>query len=119
MIEGRDVAQHVCNFVNSEAADVVVMPASSHNRLARALLGDLTASVTGCVNACLLLVRGEVEAEWDKESQKVLAEKEANSNVSDSAVDPSHLLQQLISLRDAGLLTTEEFETKKAVLQKQ
>ena len=112
MIEGSDVAQLICKFVNAEDVDVVVMPAASHNRLARMLMGDLTASITGCAKACLLLVRGSVEAEWHEESQKKLDARKA-----DTAPDPALLLQQLVSLKDAGLLTDDEFETKRGALE--
>ncbi|MBZ0299474.1 MAG: universal stress protein [Anaerolineae bacterium] len=122
VLEGRDVAQMVCKFVNDEEADVVVMPAASHPKLARILLGDLTTTVSGCVNACLLLVRGALEAEWDEESRKVLAAREeANrpAQVSEEVTpDPAILLQQLISLREAGILSAEEFDAKKAEVQK-
>src|SRR5690606_23958493 len=98
VVEGDDVAQLVCKFVNAEDVDVVVMPAASHNLLARVLMGDLTASISGCAKACLLLVRGAVEAEWHEDSKKRLAAREAVSTLT----DPALLLQQLESLRDAG-----------------
>ncbi len=77
--EGNDFAQMVCNFVTAEGADVVVMPAASHSRLARALMGDLSSSISGCVNACLLLVRGGVEAEWHEESEASTGDSGAGS----------------------------------------
>jgi nucleotide-binding universal stress UspA family protein len=123
VVEGRDVAQLVCNFVREQEADVVVMPAASHSKLMRILLGDLAAGVSGCVNACLLLVRGNLEAEWDAESQKVLAAREQEMSASQAPSDggspePAVLLQQLISLRDAGILSAEEFVAKQETLQK-
>src|SRR5690606_13166688 len=75
VIEGSDAAQLICTFVNTEGADVVVMPAASQNRLVRMLLGDLTASVSGCTNACLLLVRGGSEVEQDDKSQAESADE--------------------------------------------
>lgn len=58
VVESRDLTQAVCNFVASEGADVVVMPAASHGWLARVLMGDIVSQISGCVNACMLLVRG-------------------------------------------------------------
>jgi nucleotide-binding universal stress UspA family protein len=125
VLESANVAQRVCQFVNDQEADVVVMPAASHHKLARMLLGDLTTSVSGCVNACLLLVRGALQAEWDAESQKVLAERAAAGRTSQPAAvsedvvpDPISLLEHLIALRDAGILSVEEFEAKKGDVQK-
>jgi nucleotide-binding universal stress UspA family protein len=120
VMEGNDIAQLVCNFVNAENGDVVVMPAGQQNRLMRALFGDLTSAVSGCVTACLLLVRGNSEAEWDAESQKAMDAGPSNTLFGDNspAVPASAvLLQQLISLRDAGILTADEFEAKRAALQ--
>lgn len=113
VIEGSDAAQLICTFVNAEEADVVVMPAASQNRLVRMLLGDLTASVSGCTNACLLLVRGDPEVGRDDGSQ-------AGSAAESEPVHPESdvLLRQLISLRDAGILSEGEFEAKKAAVQK-
>lgn len=110
LVEGSDVAQIVCNFVRDEGADVVVMPAASHSRLVRVLMGDVPTRVAGCVNACLLLVRGDLEAEWDEESQKVLDAREADEAVSASAT----LLEQLTALYEAGVLSADEFEAKQA-----
>jgi nucleotide-binding universal stress UspA family protein len=125
VLEGGDVAQRVCKFVNDEQADVVVMPAASHYKLAQILLGDVAARVSGCVNACLLLVRGALEAEWDAESRKVLANRgEAGTTsqpveVSQGGIpDPARLLEHLIALRDAGILSAEEFEAKQGEVQK-
>jgi hypothetical protein len=41
-----------------------------------------------------------------------------NSNTEKAALTPAELLRQLASLRDAGILTQEEFETKKAEILK-
>ena len=114
VVEGGDAAQIVCNFVNSEDADVVVMPAASHRKLVRFLLGDVATRVAGCANACLLLVRGNLEAEWEEESQKVLdaRETEAAATPPESAA----LLEQLASLYQAGILSADEFEAKQAQL---
>ena len=124
VLQGSDFTQLVCKFVHDEEADVVVMPVASHSRLARVLLGDLSASVTGCVNACVLLVRGNLQAEWDEESRKVLAARGEPSNVplptdttETEQPEPTVLLQQLTSLRDAGILSAEEFEAKKDEVQ--
>jgi nucleotide-binding universal stress UspA family protein len=122
LLEGADVAAQICEFVNSEGADLVVMPTAGHNRLMNMFLGDLTARVRGCINACLLLVRGDLEAEWDKESRQAL-EKEATAHSAASApaataAAPTQLLEQLGSLRDAGIVTADEFETKKAEILK-
>jgi nucleotide-binding universal stress UspA family protein len=125
VLEGVNVAQRVCRFVNDEEADVVVMPAASHRKLARILLGDLTNRVNGCVNACLLLVRGGLETEWEAESQKEAADRgEAGSNTlqlagsEDVIPTAASLLEHLIALRDAGILSAEEFELKKGEVQK-
>jgi nucleotide-binding universal stress UspA family protein len=125
VLEGGNVAQQVCKFVSDEEVDVVVLAAASHHKLARILLGDLTTRVSGCVNACLLLVRGALDAEWDAESRKVLAERgEAGRTFQPAEVanvvipDRESLLEHLIVLRDAGILTVEEFEAKKGEVEK-
>ena len=59
LVESNDFPQSVCQFVESEGADVVVMRASHHSHLVNVLLGDATQRVSGCVQACLLLVRGD------------------------------------------------------------
>jgi nucleotide-binding universal stress UspA family protein len=110
LVEGNDFPQMVCNFVNAEEADVVVMPAASHRKLVRTLLGDVATKVAGCANACLLLVRGNLEAEWDEESQKILDAREADEAVPVSVT----LLEQLTSLYEAGILSKDEFEAKRA-----
>ncbi len=118
LIEGADVAAHFCEFVNSEGADLVVMPTVGHNRLMRVFLGDLTARIRGCINACLLLVRGNLEAEWDESSRKVLEAQAADRAAAAPATpSPMLLIEQLESLRSAGLLTADEFEAKKALVQ--
>ena len=114
VVEGSDAAQIVCNFVNSEDADVVVMPAASHRKLVRLLLGDVATKVAGCANACLLLVRGNLEAEWEEESQKVLDARE--TDVESNAPELDVLLAQLTSLHQAGVLSADEFEAKQAQL---
>ncbi len=117
LIEGGDTAQLICNFVNAEEADVVVMPAASHHRLVRVLMGDLTSSIGGCVNACLLLVRGKVEAEWDAELQPE-SDIALTSPVTETASPESQvLLNQLSSLHAAGILSAEEFAIKKAAIE--
>ena len=122
LVEGSDLAQAVCNFVNSEEADVVVMPVASHNRLARMLLGDIANQISGCVHACLLLVRGNLEAEWHEESAKALeargAEAASDAVSQTAAPESAILLQQLSSLHDAGILSADEFEAKRAEVQK-
>ena len=122
VVEGNDVAQLICNFVTAEEADVVVMPSASHNRLARILMGDLTSSVTGCVKACMLLVRGNLEAEWHEESAKALGigrtDPAPTSVPESSAPDSTALLHHLTTLRDAGILSAEEFATKEQEIQK-
>ena len=110
VVEAGDVAQAVCNFVNEESADVVVMPAASHNRLVRVLLGNMASRVAGCVDACLLLVRGNVEAEWDAESQKAMDTQQTNG--AEAEVAP--LLEHLTALHQAGILSADEFEAKQA-----
>ena len=113
-VEGSDFSQQVCDFVTEEGADVVVMPTVSHSRLVRLLLGDPSSSVAGCVNSCLLLVRGDMEAEWDARSKNLLAahEEQAAATADKNAL----LLAQLESLRDANILSVEEFEAKQALL---
>ncbi len=118
LVESRDLASAVCDFVTAEGADVVVMPAASHSRLARILLGDTSNQISGCVRACMLLVRGNLEAEWHEESAKALAarngETEAELTTQVAAPEPAVLLQQLVSLHDAGILSDDEFEAKQA-----
>ncbi|MCC6801493.1 MAG: universal stress protein [Anaerolineae bacterium] len=122
VVESGDLATAVCEFVTAEGADVVVMPAASHNRLARILMGDITNRVSGCVRACMLLVRGNLEAEWHEESAKALAARDTEA-VPDAipqttAPAPDVLIQQLLSLRDAGILSAEECDEKIAEVQK-
>lgn len=121
VVESSDIASAVCEFVTAEGADVVVMPAASHNRLARILLGDISNRISGCVHACLLLVRGNLEAEWHQESAKALAargdETESDLAAQTEPLEPAVLLQQLASLRDAGILSDDEFEAKQAAVQ--
>jgi nucleotide-binding universal stress UspA family protein len=110
ILEGSNAARLICDFVNAEGADLVVMPTAGHNRLMRMFLGDLPTKVRGCIDACLLLVRGDMEAEWDEESRKAL-EKQAPPKPA-----PAELVMQLESLKNAGVLTDEEFETKRALV---
>jgi len=121
LIEGSNFAALFCDYVNSEGADLVVMPTANTNRLVRVLLGDLTSQIRGCMSACLLLVRGDMEAEWDAESRRKLDAQTAtqpktprreNSPASDV------LLDQLRSLYEAGILTAAEFEAKQALILK-
>lgn len=122
VVENGDLATAVCEFVTAEGADVVVMPAASHSRLARILLGDMTSRISGCVRACMLLVRGNLEAEWHEESAKALAARDAESTPDPAPQivppEPNVLVQQLISLRDAGILSAEECEIKLAEVQR-
>ncbi|MBK8021114.1 MAG: universal stress protein [Chloroflexi bacterium] len=125
VLEGGNAAQRICQFVNDEDIDVVVMPSASHHNLARILLGDLTSRVGGCVNACLLLVRGSLAAEWDAESRKTLIERgeaagtpQPAESAGKGVPDTASLLDHLIALRDAGVLSVEEFEAKSDEVQK-
>lgn len=122
VVESRDLTQAVCNFVASEGADVVVMPAASHGWLARVLMGDIVSQISGCVNACMLLVRGNLEAEWHEESARALAARNADAApdaASETAApEPAILLEQLASLYNAGLLSADEFEAKQAEVRK-
>lgn len=118
LIEGSNFAALFCDYVNSEGADLVVMPTANTNRLVRVLMGDLTTQIRGCINACLLLVRGNMEAEWDEESRKALDAQAAQTTDSKASNSPSsmQLLDQLRSLYEAGILTADEFETKQAMI---
>lgn len=116
-IDGSEFAQLVCDFVNEEGADVVVMHAASQNRLVRVLMGDPASSVAGCVNACLLLVRGD-QPEWDPKSKKVLAAREEAAAEAE-ANKTTRLLEQLESLHEAGILSDEEYAAKQAAVQQQ
>jgi nucleotide-binding universal stress UspA family protein len=115
LIEGSNFAALFCDYVNSEGADLVVMPTANTNRLMRVLLGDLTTQIRGCINACLLLVRGDMEAEWDEESRKALDAHASTPKVETSPLS-MQLLDQLRSLYEAGILTAEEFEAKQALI---
>jgi nucleotide-binding universal stress UspA family protein len=117
LIEGSNVAALFCDYVNSEGADLVVMPTANTNRLMRVLLGDLTSQIRGCINACLLLVRGNMEAEWDEESRKALETQSAaqpHDPPAENSPSPAQLLENLKTLFQAGILTAEEFEIKQA-----
>lgn len=117
LIEGSNVAALFCDYVNSEGADLVVMPTANTNRLMRVLLGDLTSQIRGCINACLLLVRGNMEAEWDEESRKALETQSAaqpHDLPAENSPPPAQLLENLKTLFQAGILTAQEYEAKQA-----
>ncbi len=121
LIEGTNIAALFCDYVNSEGADLVVMPTANQNRLMRVLLGDLTSQIRGCINACLLLVRGDMEAEWDAESRKALdaqAAAEPKAPVVEILPSATQLLESCKTLFQAGLLTAAEFEAKQAEILK-
>ncbi len=115
LIEGTDMAEMICNFVNAEDADVVVMTATSHNRLVQALVGDVTNRIAECCTACLLLVRGNLEAEWKREGGKL---ETPGAETAAPALSPeaARLLQQLQSLHEAGILNDAEFSAKRVTI---
>jgi nucleotide-binding universal stress UspA family protein len=121
LIEGSNIAALFCDYVNSEGADLVVMPTANTNRLMRVLLGDLTTQIRGCINACLLLVRGDMEAEWDAESRKALdaqAAAQPKAPAAENMPAPAQLLDSCRLLFQAGILTAAEFEAKQVEILK-
>jgi hypothetical protein len=80
-------------------------------------MGDPSSSVAGCVNACLLLGRGD-HPDWDAKTKKVLAAREVAAAEAEAA-RPALLLDQLASLHAAGILSDEEFESKQAAVRQQ
>jgi nucleotide-binding universal stress UspA family protein len=115
--EGGEMADLICDFVNAEGADVVVMAAASHNRLVQALMGDITNRIIECCNACLLMVRDTMEAEWKRDGGKVEApgaEAAPRASAPALSAESTRLLQQLRSLHEAGILNDVEFSTKQA-----
>jgi nucleotide-binding universal stress UspA family protein len=111
--EGGDMADLICDFVNAEGADVVVMTAASHNRIVQALVGDVTNRIVECCDACLLMVRGNLEAEWKRDGGRVEAPGAPTAALS---ADSMRLLEQLASLHAAGILSDAEFSAKQTAI---
>jgi nucleotide-binding universal stress UspA family protein len=118
VVEGSEMADLICDFVNAEGADVIVMTATSHNRVVRVLIGDVTNRIAECCTACLLLVRGNLEAQWKRDGGRVEAVGAETPTPRAAALNPSpeavRLLEQLASLHEAGILSDAEFSTKRA-----
>lgn len=56
-IEGMGVASLICDYVNDEGADLVVMSTHGRTGLGRFLFGSITSKVMECVQVPVLLVR--------------------------------------------------------------
>ncbi|MBZ0278760.1 MAG: universal stress protein [Anaerolineae bacterium] len=56
-IEGMGVASLICDYVNDEGADLVVMSTHGRTGLGRFLFGSITNKVMECVQVPVLLVR--------------------------------------------------------------
>lgn len=115
VVEGGDMADLICDFVNAEGADVIVMTAASHNRFVQALIGDVTNRIAECCSACLLMVRDSMEAEWKRDGGKLEAVgAQSPSSEPMLSAETMRLMEQLASLHAAGILTDAEFSTKQA-----
>ena len=56
-MEGADVSHLICNFVNSEDADLVVMSTRGRSGLGRLLYGSVAKSVVECIDVPVLLIK--------------------------------------------------------------
>lgn len=61
MIEGQGVANHICDFVNSEGVDLVVMSTHGRSGIARFLFGSVANQVMQCVKVPVLLIHPDKE----------------------------------------------------------
>jgi nucleotide-binding universal stress UspA family protein len=59
--EGADVAHLICDFVNEEGVDLIVMSTHGRTGLGRLLFGSVARDVMECVNVPVLLVKPEKE----------------------------------------------------------
>lgn len=59
MIEGAGVANLICEFVNSEGIDLVVMSTHGRSGIARFLFGSVTNKIMQCVKVPVLLIHPE------------------------------------------------------------
>ncbi len=57
MIEGQGVARLVCDFVESEGVDLVVMSTHGRSGLSRLVFGSIASEIMQCANVPVLLVR--------------------------------------------------------------
>lgn len=60
-IEGTGVAHHICDYINSEDADLVIMTTHGRTGLARFLFGSVTHKVMQEVKVPVLLIRPDKE----------------------------------------------------------
>ena len=118
LAEGSETADIICDFVNAEHADLIVITASSHHRIMQALVGDIASQIAECCTACLLMVRDTMEAEWKRDGGKVDAAGSQpavpRASVPTLSNESARLLEQLASLHAAGILTDAEFSAKQA-----
>lgn len=61
MIEGFNVAALICDYINEEGVDLVVMSTHGRNGLARFLFGSVTRAVMEGVTVPVLLIRPDKE----------------------------------------------------------
>lgn len=61
LIEGSSVAHLICNYVNSEGIDLIVMSTHGRSGIARFLFGSVTNQVMQCVRVPVLLIHPETE----------------------------------------------------------
>lgn len=59
--EGADVARLICDFVNEEGVDLIVMSTHGRTGLGRLLFGSVARDVMECVSVPVLLVKPEKE----------------------------------------------------------
>jgi nucleotide-binding universal stress UspA family protein len=61
MIEGAGIAHLICEFVNHEAIDLIVMSTHGRTGISRFLFGSVAYQVMQCANVPVLLVRPDQE----------------------------------------------------------
>lgn len=59
--EGADVAHLICDFVNEEGVDLIVMSTHGRTGLGRLLFGSVARDVMECVSVPVLLIKPEKE----------------------------------------------------------
>ena len=65
VIEGAGVANQICEYVNAEGVDLVVMSTHGRGGLARFLFGSIANKIMQCVKVPVLLIRPD-DAEEEK-----------------------------------------------------
>jgi nucleotide-binding universal stress UspA family protein len=61
LIEGPGVANAICDYVNEEGADLIVMSTHGRTGIARFFMGSIANQVMQCANVPVLLIRPDKE----------------------------------------------------------